>query len=277
MVYFNQPHAFEPRELRPIETIASQLAFAIERRKSAEELEALVAERTASLQKAIAQMEEFSYSVSHDLRSPVRAMRGYAEVLLSEYGSRLDAEGREMLGRIQRNGGRMDRLIQDLLTYSRLARREIRLDVVPLDPLVREVIQHYPEMSPEVATIEILEPLPDVLAHEPSLTQVVSNLLSNAVKFVEPGTRPHVRIGWDRTPTGARLWFQDNGIGIPPHLHARLFGMFERVHPDRKYDGTGIGLAIVRKAMERMKGSVGVVSTGTSGSRFWIELPVPPR
>jgi signal transduction histidine kinase len=275
MVYFDAPHAFTKEELRPIETVASQVAFAIERKRSADQLESLVAERTASLQKAIEQMEEFSYSVSHDLRSPVRAMRGYAEALLADYGSRLDDQGRELLGRIQRNGSRMDCLIQDLLTYSRLARREIKVDVVSLDRLVREVIPHYPEMSPAVATIEIAGTLPDVLAHEPSLMQAVSNLLGNAVKFVAPGTRPHVKVSAERVSDRARLWIQDNGIGIAPEYQHRLFGMFERLHPDHKFEGTGIGLAIVRKAVERMHGAVGVISDGISGSRFWIELPMP--
>ncbi|MEO5960131.1 MAG: GAF domain-containing protein [Opitutaceae bacterium] len=277
MVYFDRPHTFPAAELRLVQMIANHVAFAIKRRQSVEEMEGLVAERTASLQKAIEQMEEFSYSVSHDLRSPARAMGGYAGALLSDYGQRLDEEGRGMLERIQRSAGRMDRLIQDLLTYGRIARREVQLDVVSLDRLVREIVQHYPEMSPAIATVEIVEALPDVWAHEPSLTQAISNLLSNAVKFVEPGTRPHVRIGWNRTPGGVRLWFQDNGIGIGPEFQPRLFGMFERLHPHRKYEGTGIGLAIVRKAMERMNGSVGVISNETSGSRFWIELLVPPR
>jgi signal transduction histidine kinase len=129
-------------------------------------------------------------------------------------------------------------------------------------------------MAPDRATIEILGHLPEVLGHEPSLTQVVSNLLANAVKFVPPGKRPHVRVGFNETPVGSfRLWFQDNGIGIPPERQQHLFGMFERVHTDQKFEGTGIGLAIVRKAMERMNGIAGVESDGISGSRFWIELP----
>lgn len=275
MVYFDRVHPFTPEELRALQTVASQVAFAIERRKSAAELESLVAERTASLQKAIEQMEEFSYSVSHDLRSPVRAMRGYAEALLADYGPGLDDEGRELLGRIQRSGLRMDCLIQDLLTYSRIARREMKMEPVSVDRLVRELIQHYPEMSPEVATIEITRPLPEVLAHEPSLMQVVSNLLSNAVKFMPLGTRPHVRIESEIVAGRVRLWVQDNGIGIPPEFQHRLFGLFERGHTSQKYDGTGIGLAIVRKAVERMNGAVGVISNSNGGSRFWIDLPVP--
>ena len=276
MIYFDSPHCFSRPELRPVETVATQIAFAIERQRDAEALEALVNERTLSLRQMMAQMEEFSYSVSHDLRAPVRAMRGYAEIILQEHGWRLDNAARELLARIVRGGRRMDRMIQDLLTYSRISRRELKLEAVSLDKLVHEVVQQYPDMRPDKADIEVEGPLPDVMAHEPSLTQVISNLLSNAVKFVPPQGRPRVRVTADRRDTYARLWIADNGIGIKPEHHARLFGMFERFHPERDYEGTGIGLAIVRKAIERMNGQVGVESDGISGSRFWVELPIAP-
>jgi PAS domain S-box-containing protein len=274
MIYFDAPHAFAKGELRPVETIASQVSFAIERQQGAEALEALVNDRTASLRQIMAQMEEFSYSVSHDLRAPVRAMRGYADVILQDHGWRLEAEARELLTRIARSGERMDRLIQDLLTYSRISRREVTLEAVSLDKLVREVMQQYPDMRPEKADIEVEGRLPDVIAHEPSLTQVVSNLLSNAVKFVPPHGRARVRVRADQRDSRARLWIMDNGIGIKPEHQSRLFGMFERIHPESEYEGTGIGLAIVRKAIERMNGTVGVESDGISGSRFWVDLPM---
>jgi signal transduction histidine kinase len=250
------------------------VAFAIERQRDAEALERLVNERTASLREVMAQMEEFSYTVSHDLRAPVRAMRGYADIILQDHGWRLDRDARELLTRIVRSGARMDRLIQDLLTYSRISRRELRLEPVSLEKLVREVLQQYPDMRPDRADINVDGPLPDVIAHEPSLTQVVSNLLSNAVKFVPPNGRPQVRVSVVRRESQVRLWIEDNGIGIKPEHQSRLFGMFERVHPEKNYEGTGIGLAIVRKAVERMNGAVGVESDGVSGSRFWIELPM---
>lgn len=237
-----------------------------------EELERLVDERTATLRQTIEQMEEFSYSVSHDLRSPVRAMRGYAEVLLAEHSADFNADARELLDRIHRNGVRMDRLIQDLLTYTRITRRDIQLEPVALDRLVPEIVQQYAELRSNDAQIEVLAPLPTVLAHEPSLTQVISNLLTNAVKFVAPGTRPRVLVGHDVAGDRVRVWVQDNGIGIAPEHQARLFTMFERVHAHLPYDGTGVGLAIVRKAVERMNGRVGVRSDGQTGSCFWIEL-----
>ena len=241
--------------------------------KTNEELERRVDERTASLREAIAQMEEFSYSVSHDLRSPVRAMHGYAKATIEDYGDRLDARGREYLDRIIRGSTRMDRLIQDILTYSRIARCEIQVQPVSLQKLVPEIIQQYPEMQPPRAEVIIRDPLPSVLAHEPSLAQAISNLLSNGVKFVASGSIPQLQIWAEWRQDKVRLWIEDNGIGIKPEYQSRLFGMFERVHPDKQYSGTGIGLAIVRKAVERMGGQAGVASDGITGSSFWIELP----
>src|SRR4051812_32793779 len=142
--------------------------------QSRELLENTVQERTASLRQVIAQMEEFSYSVSHDLRAPVRAMHGYASALLEDYGNKLDPQGIEYLARIIQSGSRMDRLIHDVLTYSRLARQDIKLQPINLDHLVRDILQQYPEFDPKRANITIREPLPGVLGHEPSLTQAIS-------------------------------------------------------------------------------------------------------
>jgi len=243
--------------------------------RSHEELERRVDERTASLRDAIAQMEEFSYSVSHDLRAPVRAMKGYAQIALEEYGDRLDAKGRDYLDRILRGSSRMERLIHDVLTYSRVARCEIQLHRVALRKLMADLVHQYPELQPPHACVTIREPLHDVLAHEPSLTQAVSNLLTNGVKFVARGTTPRLQIWTEIRDRRVRLWVEDNGIGIKPEHQRRLFGMFERVHQDPRYDGTGIGLAIVRKATEKMGGHAGVESDGLTGSSFWIELASP--
>ncbi|HWD94176.1 MAG TPA: PAS domain S-box protein [Verrucomicrobiae bacterium] len=274
MVYYNAPHKFTMEELRPAQTIVNQVSFAIERRRAGENLERMVNERTASLREAIAQMEEFSYSVSHDLRAPVRAMQCYAEVLMEDYGSQLDEHAKKYLERIIQGGSRMDRLIQDILTYSRLSRREIRLQPISLDKLTREIVRQYLDLSASTrAEISVDGKLPTVLGHEASLSQAISNLLNNAVKFVAPGTTPRVRLSTERVNGDVRLWIEDNGIGIKPEYQHRLFSVFERVHPEKNYEGTGIGLAIVRKAAERMGGKVGVESDGKNGSRFWIQLP----
>jgi PAS domain S-box-containing protein len=237
-----------------------------------EELEQRVKERTASLNEVVAQLEEFSYSVSHDLRGPTRAMQGYARAVIEDYGHLLDDTGRDYLERIVRGSTRMDKLTQDVLTYSRLARNQVELKPVSLDALIREVVQYYPEMQPPSAEITIFAPLYSVLAHEPSLTQAVANLLGNAVKFVAAGVVPKVKVSAEGRGANVRIWFKDNGIGIKPEYQARLFGIFERANQDARYDGTGIGLAIVRKAIEKMGGTVGFESDGRHGSSFWIEL-----
>jgi signal transduction histidine kinase len=249
MIYYSAPHEFTESEIRPAQTIATQVAFALQRQKAEHALEKLVNERTASLREAIAQMEEFSYSVSHDLRAPVRAMQGYARAVREDWG------------------------IQDILIYSRLSRREIDVQAISLDRLIREIIQQYPEMQQPQAHVEIMEPLQDVIAHEASLSQAVSNLLSNAVKFVSPGKTPRVQIRTERLNGDVRLFVKDHGIGIKPEYQHRLFSLFERIHPEKVYEGTGIGLAIVRKAAERMGGKAGFESDGVNGSCFWIQLP----
>jgi len=235
-------------------------------------LEQMVAERTASLREAVAQMEEFSYTVSHDLRAPLRAMQTYSEALMEEYANRLDAAGLHYLNRIASSTRRMDKMVLDLLTYSRINRADLIMTPVSLDRLTQEIIENYPGMQQAEADIAI-EPLGNVLGHEPSLVQAVANLLTNAVKFVAPGVRPSVKVWAESKASRRRIWFQDNGIGIPSPVQARLFQMFERINPSADYEGNGVGLAIVRKALQRMGGDVGMESDGATGSRFWIELP----
>jgi PAS domain S-box-containing protein len=237
-----------------------------------EDLERRVLQRTASLHEAIAQMEEFSYTVSHDLRAPLRGMQVYSQVLLEDHAGSLDDEAKHCIMRIAENATRLDRMVLDVLTFSRISRADLKMQPVALDKLVRDLVQHYPGMQAPHASIQI-EPLAPVLGHEPSLTQTISNLLSNAVKFVAPGVTPQVRVWTERCEGGVRLWVQDNGIGIKPEHQDRLFRMFERVHPNLPYDGTGVGLAIVRKAVNRMGGTAGMESDGRQGSRFWVQLP----
>lgn len=239
-------------------------------------LEQKVQERTQSLREAITQMEEFSYTVSHDLRAPLRAMNTYAQALVEDFGPQLDATARHYLERIQRSSLRMEKLTHDVLTYSRLARSEIKLAPVDLDALLRDMLYQYAEFQPPHAEIKVKRPLHDVLGHEVSLGQCIANLLTNAVKFVAPGVQPRIRIHTELLGDHVRLWIADNGIGIDPQYQSRLFQVFERLHDRQHYEGTGIGLAIVRKAVDKMGGRCGVESDGSNGSRFWIELAAAP-
>jgi signal transduction histidine kinase len=193
---------------------------------------------------------------------------------MEDYGAQLDEHAKKYLDRIIRGGTRMDRLIQDILTYSRLSRREIQLHPISLDKLTREIVRQYLDLgSAANPDISVEGQLSTVIGHEPSLSQAISNLLNNAVKFVAPGATPKVHVRTERRNGDVRLWIEDNGIGIKPEYQHRLFSVFERVHPEKNYEGTGIGLAIVRKAAERMGGKAGVESDGVNGSKFWIQLP----
>jgi len=237
------------------------------------ELEQVVAERTIKLRETIGELEGFSYSVSHDMRAPLRAMQSFASYLVDEYSDKLDEQGVNYLHQIMRSAVRLDRLIQDVLSYTRILHAKVPLERVELDRLVRDLVETFPDGQPIKPEIQIKGPLPHVSGNEALLAQCISNLLSNGAKFVSPGTKPHLEISAEAVDDASiRVWFKDNGIGIAPENHHRIFRLFERIHPTTQYEGTGIGLTIVRKAIERMDAQVGFESELGKGSNFWIQL-----
>jgi len=246
-----------------------------ELRRLNEEMEQRVSERTARLQEANTELEAFAYAISHDLRAPLRAMQGFAQALLEDCSDQLDAAGQEYARRINNAAQRMDALIKDLLVYSRLSRTGIRLHSVDLAAVIRAALaQLEAEIGQRGARIAVDGLLPQVIGHHQILVQVLTSLLANAIKFVAPGVQPSIRLWVEERNGRARLWIEDNGIGIARRDHERIFRAFERLHGTEVYPGTGIGLAIVRKGMERMGGQVGVESEVGRGSRFWMELPI---
>lgn len=252
-----------------------------ERRRSEEDIRKLnvdltrtVEERTRELRETIRELDGFGYTVAHDLRAPLRAMQGYAEIVLEDAADRLEAGERTNLRRIKEAADRMDALVRGLLAYGRLSRTEMRCEPIDLAAVVTEVLAGMSrELGDKKAEVVVEGGIPNVLGHRLTLVQVIANLLSNAVKFVAAGVAPRIRIAAQTRPGWVRLIVEDNGIGLPQEQRERIFGVFERLHLTADYPGTGVGLAIVKRGVERMGGRVGVETHEGRGSSFWFELP----
>ncbi|MBN1901096.1 HAMP domain-containing protein, partial [Candidatus Sumerlaeota bacterium] len=243
-------------------------------RHYSENLEEIVQERTSKLEYANEQLEIFAFSVTHDLRAPLNQIISLCQNLMENHKESLDEEGKTLLERIMNQSQRMDKLILDLLEYSRLSRSELQLDSVNARDVIQEVIsQRESQINEKNAEITIRGEIPSVLAHGPTLQQIISNLVSNALKYVEPGLNPRILIHAEERKGRARIYVEDNGIGIEPEFQEKIFMLFERLHSENKYQGTGVGLAIVKKGIEKMGGRIGVESKPGKGSSFWIELP----
>jgi signal transduction histidine kinase len=253
---------------------AHSLAHANEQlRQSAELLEQRVAERTAELADANTNLEAFAYTVAHDLRAPLRNIQGFASALLEDEAERLSPDGQQFAQRLLASSERLDRMITDLLAYSRAVRTSLLLEPVEVVSVVEAVLQDLrADVQGSDGLVEVAAELPAVMAHRATLAQVLGNLLSNALKFVTPGTRPQVSITGRREDSRVVLSIADNGIGIAAEHQERVFSIFERLHGQEQYPGTGIGLAIVRKAVERMGGAVRLQSQPGKGSCFEVCL-----
>ena len=228
-----------------------------------------------SLERQVAELDAFTYSVSHDLKEPLRAIEAFSQFVLEDCADRLDEQGREYLLKLANAAVRMKRLIDDLLTLSRASRESRRRTQVDVGRLVRDVVER---MSSTVegrgATVEVEDGLPDVLADPPRVEEVFANLLGNALKFNE-SKRPSVKIGVRAIEGGmATFYVQDNGIGIDPQYHERIFDIFQRLHRREQYEGTGAGLAIVKRLVEVFGGRTWVESELGAGATFLFTLPL---
>lgn len=283
-------------------------------REHAGTLETKIAERTAQLHETIAQLESFSYTVAHDLRAPIRSLSGFSEIVLNDYGPALPAEGQFLLQRIQRASRRLDALTRDLLGFTQVSRGEMQSTAIDLDELVQEIIQLTPTLAGRLTVPARLGQVwgqPTLLhqclsnlfdnaikfaAPERPLHLIVRRETAGVDEFqaaprgtafsparLQPSVAPFPAPADARPgdvgpalPALTRIWIEDNGIGIAPEAHEKIFGIFERVSGLDTVEGTGIGLAIVARAMERMGGTCGVESELGQGSRFWLQLPAAP-
>jgi PAS domain S-box-containing protein len=243
-------------------------------RRANVDLERRVIERTQQLEDANSELQAFAHSVAHDLRAPLRNIQGYASALLEDEQDRLSEEGALYARRMAQGAVRLDGLIQDLLAYSRLSRAEVAFERVDLDLLIKVVLEELaPEIAAREARISVAPHLGVIRGNRAVLGQVLTNLVSNAIKFVPQDVLPSVDISGARDGNCVLLTVADNGIGIAPEHHERIFRVFERLHGGESYPGTGIGLAIVRRGIERLGGRVHLESTPGKGSRFTIALP----
>lgn len=249
-----------------IRDITATKQFELEMRRQVEA-------RTQELHEKTDQLENFCYTVAHDLRAPLRSISGYADIALEELGPSAAPSIISHFDRIKHSTRRMDALIRDLLTYIRMSEVSVAVEPVELAGAVDAALKELDhDIHRSGAQIEVRQPLPSVLAEKSTLDHVIANLISNAVKFTAAGTAPKVEIFAEHNGDQVRLSIRDQGIGIPAEYHERIFKMFERLQAAQNYPGTGMGLAIAAKAMARMHGRYGVESTAGSGSTFWIEL-----
>jgi signal transduction histidine kinase len=237
------------------------------------ELERRVIERTAALEAKTRELETFACSVAHDLKAPLRGIDGYSRLLLEDHLERLDEEGRAFLDAILRSTKRMNQLIDDLLAYSLIERRALSAEPIELRPFVETLVE---ERRTELIerrinlTIEVNGGV--VVADAAGLSQALRNYLDNAIKFTSGAPEPRIEVGAEETEKSCRLWVRDNGVGFDMKYQDRIFEVFQRLHRLEDYPGTGIGLAIVRKAMERMGGRAWAESGVGRGATFYLEL-----
>ncbi|HNY01411.1 MAG TPA: ATP-binding protein [Bacteroidales bacterium] len=247
--------------------------YAIERKKMESEMEQRVLDRTAELQMINRELEAFSYSVSHDLRAPLRAIDGFTTILVQDYGSRFDGEGQELCSRILDGTRQMSRLIDDLLTFSRMGRKEIARTLIPMKELVLSVFEELTTPTLKTRIDLSVDEMDSVMGDRMLLHQVWYNLLSNAIKY--SGKRDRIRIHVGSELLGRELVFRvsDNGAGFDMNYSSKLFNVFQRLHSAREFDGTGVGLAIVQRIVHRHGGTVWAEGKVNEGATFYFSLP----
>ncbi|MFQ6616589.1 MAG: ATP-binding protein [Fidelibacterota bacterium] len=241
-------------------------------RKLNEELEQRVLQSTAELEAANEELESFAYSVSHDLRAPLRSIDGFSDILLEEYADRLDDQGKDRLGRVRSSAQRMAHLIDDLLELSRVSRSKIRLRIVDLTAMAKEVAAQLKEIDPKRKVDVTIHDGLVTLGDSNLLKAVLENLLGNAWKFTGSRDRAKIEFGITRVTGGEAYFVRDNGAGFDMTYANKLFAPFQRLHSEEEFKGTGIGLASVKRIIQRHGGRVWAEGEEGRGSTFYFTL-----
>lgn len=236
-------------------------------------LEKKIAERTKQLESANKELESFSYSVAHDLRSPLRGISGYSSMLSEDYRDKLDDEGKRLLGEIRYNTERMSTLIDDLLTFSKLGRKELRRAPVDMKLLIQDVLRDFPETPADIKITNVN----DVYGDFTLMKNVIANLVSNAIKYSSKRAHPVIQISSRETDGMIVYSVTDNGVGFNMQYAEKLFGVFQRLHSSEEFEGTGVGLAIVKRIVNRHGGDVWVEAREDHGATFYFTIPIVPK
>jgi PAS domain S-box-containing protein len=273
---YDRAYIARDQEGNPRRVVGAMLDLT-ERKHAEETLESRTAELeriNRELEASYRDLESFSYSVSHDLRSPLVAISGFCRILLERYGDRLDAMGKDLLRRIRDNGMRMEQLIRDILSFSRIGTREVMSAEIDMERLVKSA---YEELASAVAAARNLrferKPLPAAFGDPSMIRQVFSNLLSNAFKFTEPREVAVIEVGGRTEGDELLFYVKDNGVGFSMENYNRLFGLFQRLHVSEQFDGTGVGLAIIKRIIEKHGGRVWAEGKPDKGAAFYFTLP----
>jgi len=284
-LYAPEPNAFDAEEQKLMWELADSVSHGIlalrmraERDEAARDLRQLndtlegkVAERTAQLTASTQEMESFTYSVSHDLRAPLRHIDGFSKVLLEQYGPVLDESGRHYLERVRHGTQSMGRLVDDLLNLSRIGRTSLRLENVDLASVVRELIEGLRPEAGERAIEWRVTALPVVACDANLIRQVIFNLLANAMKFTRGRSPAIIEVG----SNGTEVFVRDNGVGFDPQYADKLFGVFQRLHRSEEFEGTGVGLATVKRIVQMHGGEVRAEASPDRGATFYVTLGQP--
>jgi len=273
------PDAFTDDDWQVGRELADHLAIALRQSQLLEEVQEQRERLEERVQERTAELESFTYSVSHDLRTPLRAIDGYARILKEDHADRLDEEGRRLLNVIYDSAQTMGDQIDDLLTLSRVGRREINRVPINVAALAREAFDELQRAQP-ARTADVafeVQPLPDAEGDRSMLRHVFSNLLSNAVKFVQREENPRIEVGSEARDDDTVYYVRDNGVGFDPERADEMFGVFQRLHDSEDFEGTGVGLALVERVLRRHGGTVWAEGQEGDGAAIYFTLPPSPR
>ena len=271
-------------ELGLVESVRGVVGDVTERRAAEEEIRSLnasleqrVRERTEKLELTVKELDAFTYSVSHDLRAPLRAIDGFSKLVIEDHSAQLPEEARRKLAVVSSEAQRMSRLIDDLLSFSRLGRAQVHPEQIDMQALAKEVFAELQELRADTRKIDFkVHPMPAAMGTQPMVRQVWTNLIGNALKFTRGRERAQIEIGCRSNPQGENAYYiKDNGVGFDMRHAGKLFGVFQRLHSDKEFEGSGAGLALVQRIVNRHGGKVWADAAPDEGATFFFTLPTP--